>query len=172
MPRFTHPVVEQIPSLRRYARALTGGKVEDADDLVQDTLERAHAKWHLWRADSELRPWLFSIMHNLFVNQVRSSRNRQAFTSLDDALELGTPAGQEGRIEAQDVLAGVGRLAPELREVLILVSVEDLTYAEAAKALAIPIGTVMSRLARARAQLRQMMEGGQSKATKALRLVQ
>lgn len=171
MPRSTHPVVEQIPSLRRYARALTGGKVEDADDLVQDTLERAHAKWHLWRAGSELRPWLFTIMHNVFVNQVRSSANRQSFTSLDDALELGTPAAQEGRVEAKEVLAGVARLAPELREVLLLVSVEDLSYAEAAKALSIPIGTVMSRLARARAQLREMMEGGQSTGTKALRLV-
>lgn len=172
MSRFKHPVVEQIPSLRRYARALTGGRVEDADDLVQDTLERAHAKWHLWRAGSELRPWLFSIMHNLFVNQVRSSANRQTFTSLDDAAEIGTPARQEGRVEAQDVVACVGRLAPELREVLVLVSVEDLTYAEAAKALDIPIGTVMSRLARARAQLREMMERGESKAAKALRLVQ
>lgn len=171
MPLFTHPIVAQIPSLRRYARALTGGKVEDADDLVQDTLERAYAKWHLWRAGSELRPWLFSIMHNVFVNQLSLARNRQCFVPLDDAAEVGLAAGQEGRIEAQDLIGAVGRLAPELREVLLLASVEDLSYAQVAKALDIPIGTVMSRLARARTRLREMTEDGKAQGKGALRLV-
>jgi RNA polymerase sigma-70 factor (ECF subfamily) len=76
MSLFQHPIIEHIPSLRRYARALTGGSVDDADDLVQDTLERAYAKWHLWRVGWELRPWLFSIMHNIFVNQVTQLRQR------------------------------------------------------------------------------------------------
>lgn len=154
-----HPIIEQIPSLRRYARALTGGRAEDADDLVQDTLERAFGKWHLWRPGTTLRPWLFTIMHNVFVNQMSLARNRQRPVALEDVPEPAVAPAQEGPLHARDLVAALGRLSPELREVVLLVSVEDLSYAQTARALGIPIGTVMSRLSRARAQLRAATEG-------------
>ena len=159
MTIFSHRITEQIPGLRRYARALTGGRPDDADDLVQDTLERAYAKWHLWRIGSDLRPWLFSIMHNLFVSQVTQLKNRTSHVMLDDMPEIATRATQSERLEGLDIAAAVTRLSPELREVLLLVALEDFSYAQTAKALDIPIGTVMSRLARARHRLREFMDG-------------
>lgn len=153
MTLFSHRITEQIPSLRRYARALTGGNRENSDDLVQDTLERAYAKWSLFRMGAELRPWLFSIMHNVFVNDVRRMRNRVPTGSLDEAVAIGMPAPQENQVQVREVLAAVGRLAPAFREVLVLVSIEEFSYAETAKILGIPVGTVMSRLFRARTQL-------------------
>ena len=153
MPFFLHPIVEQIPGLRRYARALTGGKKENADDLVQDTLERAYVKWHLFKLGTDLRPWLFSIMHNVFVNEMRLLKHRVTQSSIDDDL-IDTSASQEDYVQMRQTLTAVGQLAPDLRAVLILVSVEEFSYAETAKVLDIPIGTVMSRLSRARTQLR------------------
>lgn len=160
MPQSSHPIVGQIPSLRRYARALMGGHVDDADDLVQDTLERAFAKWHLFRAGMAIRPWLFSIMHNVFVNQTAGRRNRQAALSLEDINEPGQACGHDEKMQVRDVSAAVAHLPAGLREVLLLVTIEDLSYADTARALDIPIGTVMSRLARARAQIREIMDGG------------
>ena len=154
MPIYSHPIIAQIQGLRRYARALTGGRTENADDLVQDTLERAYAKWHLFKLGTELRPWLFSIMHNVFANEMRSLKHRVMMDSIDDTSMIGTPAPQESYVQARETLMAVGRLAPELREVLVLVSVETFSYAEAAEILDIPLGTVMSRLFRARTQLR------------------
>ena len=154
-----HPIIEHIPSLRRYARALTGGSVDDADDLVQDTLERAYAKWHLWRAGSELRPWLFSIMHNIFVNQVTQLRSRVSHASLDDVPENATRATHSERLEALDIAAALASLPIELRTVLLLVALEDFSYAQSAKVLDIPVGTVMSRLSRARQRLRECLDG-------------
>ena len=159
MPLFKHPIIDHIPSLRRYARALTGGRPDDADDLVQDTLERAYAKWHLWRIGSDLRPWLFSIMHNLFVSQVMQLKNRTSHVALDDMPEIATRATQAERLEGLDIASAVNRLSPELREVLLLVALEDFSYAQTAKALGIPMGTVMSRLARARQRLKEFMDG-------------
>ena len=159
MPLFKHPIIDHIPSLRRYARALTGGHPDDADDLVQDTLERAYAKWHLWRIGSDLRPWLFSIMHNLFVSQVTQLKNRTSHVALDDMPEIATRANQAERLEGLDIASAVTRLSPELREVLLLVALEDFSYAQTAKALGIPMGTVMSRLARARQRLKEFMDG-------------
>lgn len=159
MSLFQHPIIEHIPSLRRYARALTGGRPDDADDLVQDTLERAYAKWHLWRIGSDLRPWLFSIMHNLFVSQVTQLKSRASHVTLDDMSEIATRATQSERLEGLDIAAAVTRLSPELREVLLLIALEDFSYAQTAKALGIPIGTVMSRLARARQRLREFLDG-------------
>lgn len=154
MSLFSHLIIEQIPGLRRYARALTGGKKENADDLVQDTLERAYAKWHLFRLGSDLRPWLFSIMHNVFVNEMRLLKNRVAVGPIDDErIGIQSPT-QLDHVLVRETLAAVGRLTPELREVLVLVTVETFSYAETAKILEIPLGTVMSRLARARVQLR------------------
>ena len=153
MSLFSHLIIEQIPGLRRYARALTGGQKENADDLVQDTLERAYVKWHLFRLGSDLRPWLFSIMHNVFINNWRIQVS-QASPALTDTRESSAPATQLNHVQVNETLVAVGQLAPELREVLILVTVETFSYAETAKILDIPIGTVMSRLSRARNQLR------------------
>lgn len=159
MPLFQHPIIEHIPSLRRYARALVGGQREDADDLVQDTLERAYAKWHMWHLGGKLRPWLFSIMHNLFLNQIALLKNRVGFVSLDDVAEINVISNPDGRLEAMDLIQAVSLLPENLRTVLLLVTLEDFSYADTAKILDIPIGTVMSRLARARQQLRGMMQG-------------
>lgn len=148
-----------IPRLRRYARALTGNKAT-ADDLVQDTLERALRKWVLWRVGSRIDSWLFSIMHNLFVNHVRSAAVRQASVSLDD-LEF-EPAGQgtaDGTAQMRDLLACLDKLPHEQREILLLVALEDMSYKEAAGVLGVPLGTVMSRLSRAREHLRGLLDG-------------
>ena len=172
MSLFAHLIIEQIPGLRRYARALTGGKKENADDLVQDTLERAYAKWHLFRLGTDLRPWLFSIMHNVFVNEMRLLKNRITIGPIED--ERGVQAaGQIDHVLVCETLAAVGRLPPELREVLVLVTVATFSYAETAKMLDIPLGTVMSRLSRARAQLRVLTgEPARGEARATMRLVE
>jgi RNA polymerase sigma factor (sigma-70 family) len=150
-------IVDQIPSLRRYARALTGNSWA-ADDLVQDTLERACHKWRLWRVGSDLRAWLFTVMHNVYVNQVRkASRQNQApvFDVDDVAHELIAPSSTGATLDLQRCLA---RLPEEQRAVLLLVGVEEMSYVEVAGILAIPLGTVMSRLSRARHRLQEMMD--------------
>lgn len=164
-------LTEQIPHLRRYARVLHGGRMADADDLVQDTLERAFGKWGLWRGVGSVRPWLFSIMHNLFVDQC-ALRGAQAAESLDDVPEPIHPPNQELRLEALEMLGALQRLPVSLREVLLLVSVEGLSYADAAKALGVPIGTVMSRLSRARTQLRELTSGEPAGPRQSLRVIE
>jgi RNA polymerase sigma-70 factor (ECF subfamily) len=150
-------IAEHIPRLRRYARALAGDQ-HAADDLVQDTLERAINKRHLWRPGSDLRAWLFAIMHNVFVNQLRS-RQAHPEDALDDDV-LPTVAPTDGaRLEIRDLQTALALLPPEQREVVLLVGLEQLTYAEVASALGIPIGTVMSRLFRGRERLRLLVTG-------------
>ena len=148
-------VVEQLPGLRRYARALTGNAWA-ADDLVQDTLERACRKWLLWRSGSDLRAWLFTLMHNLYLNQRRGLLEVQP---LDDQA-LATLAGTDDAAAdmAMDLDRCLQRLPAEQRAVLLLVTLEDMAYADVARVLGIPVGTVMSRLSRARARLRELME--------------
>ncbi|PZP65160.1 MAG: RNA polymerase subunit sigma-24 [Azospira oryzae] len=150
-----------MPRLRRYARALLGDRAE-ADDLVQDTLERAWRKAALWRPGSDLRAWLFAIMHNVFVNQTRTRRTNME-EPLDEAV-LEHPAASDAAAGAQllDLASALAKLPAEQREVVLLVGLEEFTYEEAARALGIPIGTVMSRLARGRERLRQLMSGGTS----------
>ena len=149
----------QIPQLRRYARALTGDAWA-ADDLVQDTLERACDRWQLWRAGSDLRAWLFTLMHNLFIDGVRRAmRQAGQRVALDDAeSELIAPSGPPD--QALDLQRCLLRLPEEQREVLLLVTLQDLTYEEVARITGTPIGTVMSRLSRARSRLRELMDGG------------
>jgi len=149
-------IVAEIPGLRRYARALTG-EAARADDLVQDTLERALAKWSLWRPGN-LRAWLFSIMHNVFVNQLRSTR---AIDYVEDPGELaaGVPPAHEDAAMVRDLERALAKLPTEQREVLLLIGLEELGYAEAAKALGVPVGTIMSRLSRGRERLRVMLRG-------------
>ena len=148
-------IVAHIPRLRRYARALAGDS-HRADDLVQDTLERALAKFHLWRRGSDMRAWMFAIMHNVFINQLKARRE----LALDDAVEDGLQSvPQSDPLELRDLDAALRLLPLEQREVLLLVGLEQLSYAEVSKALGIPAGTVMSRLSRGRERLRAVMSG-------------
>ena len=155
-----HPeLVAALPRLRRYARVLTGD-LHRADDLVQDTLARAWEKRRLWRAGSDLRAWLFTIMHNVHVNQFSLRRRELAQASLDaddgSRWEIAVRATQSDRVELSEVLAQIGRLPVEQREVLILAAVEEMRYEDIARIMGIPIGTVMSRLSRAREKLKRM----------------
>ncbi len=158
-------IVPFIPNLRRYARALVGDR-EGADDLVQDTLERAVRKFHLWRP-GDLRAWLFSIMHNVFVNQLKA-RKIAPEVEIDDSYAAPVPtADGMDMIDLQRALSG---LAPEQREVVLLIALEDMSYADVSRALGIPMGTVMSRLSRGRERLRKLMGG--EPARKNLQVVQ
>jgi RNA polymerase sigma-70 factor (ECF subfamily) len=151
-----------IPALRRYAGALLRNR-EDADDLVHDCLVRALDKLHTRRDDADVRAWLFTIMHNLFISQLRRARTRPAGPPLDETHEavMSTRGDQESNLNWLDVLRGLDQLPVEQRTVILLVSVEDLSYAEAARVLGVPVGTVMSRLARGRERLRQLTEEGE-----------
>ena len=151
-----HPIVEHIPSLRRYARALRRNAA-DADDLVQDTLERAYGKWHLWRRGSSARPWLFAIMHGVFENQRKLLRTRVQAVALEEMPERAVVGGQEKAVEALDVAEAMQKLPDAQREALLLVALEEFSYADAARILDVPVGTVMSRLAAARARLRELV---------------
>jgi RNA polymerase sigma-70 factor (ECF subfamily) len=153
-------IEEQLPRLRRYARALTGNSLR-ADDLIQDTLERAWSKLHLWRPGSDLRAWLFSIMHNLFVNAVRKA-HCDTVPLEDEALEVSVGGNEEQGLLMRDLEAALRRIPEEQREVLLLVAIEEVRYEEVARILDIPIGTVMSRLSRARDRLRILMSPGNS----------
>ncbi|MDP2823477.1 MAG: sigma-70 family RNA polymerase sigma factor [Sulfuritalea sp.] len=150
-------IVAEIPRLRRYARALTG-RVDAADDLVQETLQRALEKWRLWQRERDLRPWLFSIMHNLHVDGRR--RDRRIDFCDDDELPVPVQrASQQDALELRDLERALALLPPDQREVLLLVGLEELSYAEVARALKIPQGTVMSRLSRARVRLKALLAG-------------
>jgi len=149
-------IVALIPRLRRYARALVSERSR-ADDLVQDTLERAWAKLHLFRAGTDLRAWLFTVMHNVYVNQVRAAREMVEFDESVLEGDLRDPQGE--RLEVRDLERALQRLPAEQRQVLLLVALEDMSYDETARALGVPIGTVMSRLSRARERLRALMHG-------------
>lgn len=149
-------LVPHIPSLRRYARALTGDAWA-ADDLVQDTLERACSKWRLWSLGTDLRAWLFTIMHNQFASQLRRAPARAVVVDIDDAAhELRAPDSQ--RDQAIDLQRCLLLLAEDQRAVLLLVALEDLSYDQVARVLGIPAGTVMSRLSRARTRLQALMD--------------
>jgi RNA polymerase sigma factor (sigma-70 family) len=149
-------LVELIPRLRRYARALVGER-SSADDLVQDTLERAWAKLHLYRRGTDLRAWLFTVMHNVHVNRVRSTRTNDPLE--DEMPELAQRGTQPDALLMRDLDRAIARLPADQRAVLLLVTLEEMSYEEVARTLGIPIGTVMSRLSRAREKLRAMMLG-------------
>ena len=148
-------IEEHLPGLRRYARVLTGNAWE-ADDLVQDTLERACRKWLLWRVGSDLRAWLFTLMHNLYLNQRRTLApvQWQDIETVEDRLQ----APGDARDTTLDLERCLQQLPAEQRAVLLLVTLEDMDYAEVARLLQVPVGTVMSRLSRARARLKELMD--------------
>jgi RNA polymerase sigma-70 factor (ECF subfamily) len=146
-----------LPRLRRYAHALRR-QPEDADDLVQDTLERAWSRSALWPGVADMRSWLFSIMHNLHVDQLR--RGRVETVELDEHTpEPPQPEPQAERLMLRDLDAGLAALPAEQREILLLVAVEGMSYAETAQTLGLPLGTVMSRLSRGRERLRAHLAG-------------
>lgn len=152
-------ILTEIPSLRRYARAMLGDRAT-ADDLVQDTLERAWSRLSQWRAGSDMRAWLFGIMHNLRVDQLR--RSTLPTHSIDeDDFEVPTRPTQTDKLEVQDLESALNQLPDEQREILLLVALEEMTYAEIAATLNIPVGTVMSRLSRGRERLRVVMNDWQ-----------
>ncbi len=150
-----------IPALRRYAYALVRDH-DAADDLVQDTLERALSRWSMRRSDGDLRAWLFTIQRNLHVSALRQGQRRGAHVELDEASSPSTRALQESGLEMQDILKTLDQLPEEQKSLLLLVGVEDLSYDEAAKVMGVPTGTVMSRLARGRQKLRALLETGRT----------
>jgi RNA polymerase sigma-70 factor (ECF subfamily) len=153
---FDQRITAQIPHLRRYAFALVGDR-DRADDLVQDCLERAWSRAHLWR-QGNLRGWLFTIMHNVSINARRREYRAPPLTSLDrPGIEPSTRASQEDHLSVGAVRAAVDTLPPEQQEVILLVGLEEFSYAETAAILGVPIGTVMSRLHRGRERLRQLL---------------
>jgi RNA polymerase sigma-70 factor (ECF subfamily) len=151
MSDFAEALALQIPRLRRYARALTHD-VTWADDLVQDTLERALRRRWLFRINSNLTAWLFTMLYRLYLNE--ALRHRDVAVVGDDAQDPAAPGDMGVQLDMQRALA---RLNPEHRAVILLVGLEQLSYKEAAEVLNIPLGTVMSRLTRAREQLRILL---------------
>jgi len=150
-----------IPALRRYAYALVR-EPEAADDLVQDTLERALSRWHLRHAEGDLRAWLFAILRNLHVSAWRQKQRQGVAVELDERNEPIVAAPQETSLETQDVLAALDHLPEEQKSLLLLIGVEDFSYEQAARLLGVPVGTVMSRLSRARQRLRGLLESGRA----------
>lgn len=160
-------LLAELPRLRRYARVLVGDRAA-ADDLLQDTLERAWARSRQWRAGGDLRAWLFSIMHNLRIDQLR--RGGPNLQSLDDeGCALPTRPTQSDGLELLDLEAALARLPEEQRAVLLLVALEGMRYEDIAVTLDIPTGTVMSRLSRGRERLRELL--GAQPPTATLRVV-
>jgi RNA polymerase sigma-70 factor (ECF subfamily) len=157
MSEFCHLLEEQIPRLRRYARALTRDPTR-ADDLVQSCLMRAITKSHLWEPGTNLRAWLFTILHNQHVNNVRRAIQEGVAVPVEDAAPtLKIPASQDVRLQLRDLGRAMARLADEQRQVLLLVGLEGMRYEEVAAVLQIPLGTVRSRLSRGREALRYLM---------------
>jgi len=148
-------IVDQIPHLRRYARALVRDG-EQADDLVQDCLERAWSRMHLWRAGTNIRAWLFTILHNVHVNAARR-RNSQPKSLDGAAADLPVRPTQEDELIVRDLWQAFGRLPEPQRAAILLISVEEMSYGEAAAILDIPVGTLMSRIHRGRERLRELM---------------
>jgi len=159
-------ILAEIPRLRRYARALVG-RSDRADDLVQDALERALLKLENWQTGESPRRWLFTIMHHLFIDQTRRTTRRGEATMLplDDREALAQPAAQEETAASREILDALQQISPERRVAIVLVGIEGFSYAEAAIMLAVPAGTVMSRIARGRAELRRLLDDGARRRT-------
>ena len=158
MPDFAGLLEEQIPRMRRYALALTRNR-DRADDLVQSALVRAIAKQHLFKPGTNLRAWLFTLLHNQHVNEVRRSVNQGVSINIEDASkDLVAVADTSAPRLLKELDEAIGRLPIEQRQVILLVGLEGMAYEDVAAILMVPIGTVRSRLSRGRAALRQLME--------------
>jgi len=148
---------EQLPGLRRYARALTRN-APIADDLIQECLMRAVAKQHLWQPGTDLRAWLFTILHNQHVNFVRKADNKGVSVEVEQvAPSLPVEPNALPSLELRDLRAALAKLPIEQREAILLVGLEGMDYEGTAKVLNVPIGTVRSRISRGRAELRKLM---------------
>ncbi|UCI05762.1 sigma-70 family RNA polymerase sigma factor [Mesorhizobium sp. B1-1-8] len=169
MPRFD--IVAQLGSLRRYARSLTRDGA-DAEDLVHDALVRAYERRGTFRTGGNLRAWLFSIMHNVFIDRMRSRRSEAArIEQAGHLADASVPASQDHSVRLAQVREAFLALPDEQREALHLVAIEGLGYAHAAEVSGVPLGTLMSRIGRARAALREMEEGAPARAWPNLRIV-
>ncbi|MEZ5823650.1 MAG: RNA polymerase sigma factor [Geminicoccaceae bacterium] len=151
-------MVEHVKSLRRYA-VLLAGDVADADDMVQESLTRVLAQARNWREVREVRAYLFATLHNVFIDHRRRLKRTGHPVDIDEVMSLMvSPASQHKRLEIRDLVQAMTKLPEEQREVVLLVGLEGMSYAETAEALSIPIGTVMSRLSRGREALRQLTD--------------
>jgi RNA polymerase sigma-70 factor, ECF subfamily len=157
MTDFAGLLEEQIPRLRRYARALTRNP-DKADDLVQATLVRAIAKQHLFKPDTNLRAWLFTLLHNQHVNDVRRSANQGVSINIDDAVgDLRAVTDPSASRQLTELDQAIGKLPVEQRQAILMVGLEGMAYEEVAAILMVPVGTVRSRLSRGRSTLRRLM---------------
>lgn len=149
-----------IPNLRRYARVLVRDP-DRADDFVQDCLERAISRHHLFVPGTNLRAWLFTILVNLVRSDARRDKARGTVVAIEDYRHfISSPATQDDALRMRDLRRAFDRLAPPFQEVLSLVTLAGLSYEEAAEVIGVPVGTVRSRLFRAREQMKCHMEGG------------
>ena len=157
MSDFHRLVEREIPRLRRYARALTRS-ADRADDLVQETLLRAISKCHLWQTGTDIRAWLFTIMHNHYVNMVRRAMRDEATIDIDQmSSSLVATTDPTASRQLRELEESLARLSGEQREVILLVGLEGMSYDTAAQVLGVPVGTVRSRLSRGRDALRRQM---------------
>jgi RNA polymerase sigma-70 factor (ECF subfamily) len=157
MNDFSKMVEAEIPRLRRYARSLTRN-AHSADDLVQDCLVRALSKQHLWVEGTDLRAWLFTIMHNQHINFVRRAVRQGPETGVSDTEpSLTRAANQDRRLELRDLDRALALLPEEQRSVILLIGLEGMAYEAVAEVVGIPVGTVRSRLWRGREDLRKLM---------------
>ncbi len=152
-----HRISNEIPKLRRYARALVRDQ-SYADDLVQDALTRALSKAHLWQEGTDLRAWLFTILHNQYVNHVRRGvREGSAVALSETEMRLTVGPSQQARLQLRDLDHALGQLPAEQREVILLAGMEGMSYDEMAEIMKVPVGTIRSRLSRGRDALRTLM---------------
>jgi len=165
-------IIDEIPTLRRYALSLSGDPA-GADDLVQDCLERALGRLPLWRSGSNMRSWLFTILRNIFFNQVRAMSRRPMETQYDESHEHaqdGEPAQTQG-LAVRDIKQALNHLPDSQREVILLIGLENMSYQETADITGVPVGTVMSRLSRGRQTLKTLMDGNSEGGKPSLRRV-
>ena len=161
MNEFGRLLENEIPRLRRYARALTRNAAK-ADDLVQSSLVRALEKQHLWQPGSNLRAWLFTILHNQHVNEVRQLLRQGSLGPAEEAEPVYVEPVADASLQLRDLQRAINTLSYEQREVLLLVGLEGMRYEQVATILDIPVGTVRSRLSRARTTLRLLMDGAKT----------
>lgn len=155
-------IAAELPRLRRYARALQNDPAT-ADDLVQDCIERALTRLHLFHPGTNLRAWLFTILHNLYINslrgQGRAAERVAASTDGETGIDGVTDPAQSHALELRDLSRALAALPEDQRQVILLIGLEDMSYRDASEILGIPVGTVMSRLSRGRDRLRTLTNG-------------
>ncbi len=159
--RFGDQLIAVLPRLRRFARGLAGSAVE-ADDLVQAACERALSRRHQFQEGTRFDSWMFRIVQTIWIDQIRSRRVRKEDGDIgEERLGSDEPVRRvEARLALSEVRRAVDRLTPDQRAVLVLVTVDGLSYKEAAEVVQVPVGTIMSRLARARLALQVQLEAG------------